>query len=201
MFCRRLLPHWQPRGRPLFVTFRLFDRSGGTGFSLCTRRLQPAGTPLSAGERFLLRDRADDRASSGHKWLRDPAIAGIVRETILGAELRGFCRLHAWVIMPNNVHLLLTPEIAASELMQEIKGRSARGANAALGRTGQPFWQAESYDRWVRGAAEAARIRRYIERNPVAAGLVTRAEAWSWSSAYRGGGGPMRQAEACRHTG
>ena len=53
-----------------------------------------------------------------------------------------------------------------------------------LGRTGQPFWQDESYDRWVRGPSELEKIVRYIERNPVSAGLVDSIENWRWSSAY-----------------
>ena len=61
---------------------------------------------------------------------------------------------------------------------------TARQANVILGRTGQPFWQDESYDRWVRGPSELEKIVRYIERNPVSAGLVDSIENWRWSSAY-----------------
>ena len=66
-----------------------------------------------------------------------------------------------------------------------IKNYSARQANAILGRTGQPFWQDESYDHWVRSPEELEKIVRYIEKNPVAAGLVDRVEDWRWSSAFR----------------
>jgi hypothetical protein len=52
-----------------------------------------------------------------------------------------------------------------------------------LNRTGAPFWQDESFDHWIRDPAEAVRIRSYIERNPVVAGLAKRAEDWPWSSA------------------
>ena len=45
-----------------------------------------------------------------------------------------------------------------------------------LGRTGQPFWQAESYDHSVRDDRESDRIKAYIENNPVKAGLVANAE-------------------------
>ena len=53
-----------------------------------------------------------------------------------------------------------------------------------LGRTGQAFWQDESYDRLVRDAREFGRIASYIERNPVDAGLVTEPERFHWSSAW-----------------
>ena len=52
-----------------------------------------------------------------------------------------------------------------------------------LGRTGQPFWQAESYDHSVRDDRESDRIKEYIENNPVKAGLVANAENYPWSSA------------------
>jgi hypothetical protein len=54
-----------------------------------------------------------------------------------------------------------------------------------LNLTGQRFWQEESYDRVVRDAAEFRRILRYIEFNPVKAGLVVTPEEFCWSSARR----------------
>jgi len=92
--------------------------------------------------------------------------------------------LQSWVLMANHVHILIHPKANLSRITKAIKGFSARQANTILGRTGQPFWQDESYDHWVRGAEEEARIVRYIEENPVVAGLVGRAEDWRWSSAF-----------------
>ena len=66
------------------------------------------------------------------------------------------------------------------------KGGFARQANAILQRTGRPFWQEESYDRWGRGPKEMGKLVQYIEQNPVTAGLVERAEDWRWSSAFGG---------------
>jgi putative transposase len=67
--------------------------------------------------------------------------------------------------------------------MCTLKSASAREANRILGRSGEPFWQRESYDRWVRDKKEFDKILHYIEWNPVSAGLVGRAEDWLWSSA------------------
>ena len=65
-----------------------------------------------------------------------------------------------------------------------MKRHTAREANRILGRTGETFWQAESYgDHWVRDEDEYRRIVAYIESNPVKAGLVERAEDYEWSSA------------------
>ncbi len=85
--------------------------------------------------------------------------------------------------MSNHVHVLLLPKISPSRLLQSLKGATAREANRSLGRSGETFWQAESYDHWVRDDRERERIARYIENNPVRAGLVARAEDYVWSSA------------------
>jgi REP element-mobilizing transposase RayT len=68
-------------------------------------------------------------------------------------------------------------------MMKSMKGPTARAANRALGRTGEPFWQKESYDHWVRNRQEFENIRAYIENNPVKAGLVRTPEEFPWSSA------------------
>jgi hypothetical protein len=52
-----------------------------------------------------------------------------------------------------------------------------------LGRSGQAFWQDESYDHWIRSARELEEIISYVEGNPVNAGLVSTEEQWPWSSA------------------
>ena len=85
--------------------------------------------------------------------------------------------------MTNPVHVLLLPRITPSRLLQSLKGFTAREATRGLGRTGEPFWQAESYDHWVRDEKEYGRISAYIENNPVKAGLVGNAEDYRWSSA------------------
>ena len=53
--------------------------------------------------------------------------------------------------MANHVHILIYPEADLSKITKSIKNFSARQSNAILERTGQPFWQDESYDHWVRG--------------------------------------------------
>jgi REP element-mobilizing transposase RayT len=115
--------------------------------------------------------------------LSRPDIAAVVIKCLhKGVEL-GHYNLNAWVIMPNHVHILLHPKISPSLLLKSLKGASARGANRVLAQTGRPFWQKESYNRWVRDAREFRSIRTYIEQNPVKAGLVKRPEAFCWSSA------------------
>ena len=96
--------------------------------------------------------------------------------------------LHAWVVMPNHVHLLITPRVDVPILLRRLKGVSAREANQLLGQTGQPFWQDESYDHLVRDADEFQRIEKYILQNPVRAGLARSAEEYPWCSVSKTGG-------------
>ena len=55
--------------------------------------------------------------------------------------------------------------------------------NEVLGRAGQPFWQDESFDHWVRSSDELEKLIEYVECNPKWAGLAQSAEKWPWSSA------------------
>lgn len=138
---------------------------------------------LSGGEAFVWMDRQLDMRDSGPMYLRQPAIAEIVVNSIhIGVHLAHY-ELHAYVVMANHVHLLIHPQIDPSHLLKSLKGSTARAANKLLGRTGESFWQKESYDHWVRNRAELSRIHAYIENNPVKAGLVSSPEQYRWSSA------------------
>ena len=85
--------------------------------------------------------------------------------------------------MPNHVHLLVTPKVVSTRWLGPLKGFTGYRANQVLGTQGRPFWQDESYDHLVRSAVELERIREYIERNPVIAGLAATAGQFQWSSA------------------
>ncbi len=71
--------------------------------------LPPAGT-LSSGQAFVWLDRRLDAGQYGPTWLARADIARIVvASTPKGAELRHYAPPAAWVVMPNQVHLLITP--------------------------------------------------------------------------------------------
>ena len=163
---RRRLPHFHPDGEYLFVTWRLHG-------SL------PAAPPdivyATPGHAFAAEDRALARRR-GRLWLSDTRVARQVVEAIRAGESRKFDELSAWVVMPNHVHLLILPEVALPQITRWIKGRTAREANLVLRRVGQPFWQHESYDHWVRNEKEFQRIAAYVEENPVSAGLAATPE-------------------------
>jgi putative transposase len=174
-FYRRRLPHLYSHDQPVFITWRLHD-------SLPPNRHFPPA--LTSGQAFATMDRLLDAATTGNVYLRQPAIADMVVEAIhYNAEALGHYLLHAFAVMPNHVHLLLTPTIALPKIMKSLKGITARRANAMLSLTGSRFWQEESYDHLVRNDKESEKIRRYIEENPVRAGLVRTSSEYRWSSA------------------
>jgi REP element-mobilizing transposase RayT len=122
----------------------------------------------------------------GPLYLRQPTIADMVVEALhYNTEILRHYDLHAFVVMPNHVHLLLSAAVPLPQLTKSLKSITAKRANLMLALTGSPFWQEESYDHEVRDEREFERIRTYIEENPVRAGLVRQANEYTWSSAAR----------------
>ncbi len=179
LFYRRNLPHWHPQGAPLFLTWRLY---GSLPASFSTAKIGCATE--SPGKGFKLLDAMLDKAANGPLWLKDPRIALCVVNGIhTGQATLHFYDLHAFVVMPNHVHLLISPKILVPRIMNGLKGVTARDANLIFARKGKHFWQDESFDHWIRSPREFNRIRTYIEMNPVSAGLASCPEDWPWSSA------------------
>jgi REP element-mobilizing transposase RayT len=189
-FYRRNLPHWHPEGKSIFITWRLYGSLPASVLKRIRtatndRSTNPAGADSeeSPGRIFRQLDATLDSARSGPLWLADPEFAAYAEYPILrGAELGRYV-LHAYVVMPNHVHVLLDAHLPLAKISGVIKGVAARDINGSLGRSGKPLWQDESFDHWVRNSAEFERIRYYIEWNPVHASLVARPEDWKWSSA------------------
>lgn len=175
-FYRRRLPHLYQADQPVFLTWRLYG-------SLPPNRSFPAAG-VTSGKAFAVLDRLLDESCTGPFHLRQPVIADMVVEVIYhNANVLERYTLHAFVVMPNHVHMLVSPNVPLPRLTKALKGFTAKRANQMLARTGNPFWQEESYDRLVRDSAEWERIKFYIEQNPVRAGLVKEASQYRWSSA------------------
>lgn len=122
-------------------------------------------------------------AGFGACWLQDPRVASAVREALEEEEGTNH-DLIAWCVMPNHVHVIVRPKhrVALSRLIRRWKAHSGRKANLLLARTG-PFWMRGYFDRFIRSSEHLAHAVRYVESNPVKAGLVSRPEAWPFSSA------------------
>jgi len=192
LFYQRRLPHYQPPGAILFVTFRLAGSLPQAVIQhleaeLLQKKLQidvltdPQNREqtayLTQKQLFGILDAELDKAHYGPKWLAEAAIADLMCKALHNLDGQVYT-LEAYCVMPNHVHLVCTPlsiqgEVyPLSKIMQSLKGNTARQANLLLGRTGD-FWQHESYDHVVRDAVELKRIVNYVLANPSRAGLAT----------------------------
>ena len=98
---------------------------------------------------------------------------------------RSRCSLHAYVLMSNHVHLLMTPEAdsSVSQVMQSLGGRYVRHINRVYGRTGT-LWEGRYKASLVEEDKYLLALYRYIEMNPVRANMVSHPAQYPWSS-YR----------------
>jgi len=104
----------------------------------------------------------------------------------LGRALDRFdCALHAYCLMPNHLHLLLTPATAegCALLMKQTSQLQAQYMNRTYQRTGA-LWEGRYRSSVVQSEQYLLTCYRYIELNPVRAGLVQRPHEYLWSS-YR----------------
>jgi len=179
---RANLPHWSQEGTTYWVTFRLADSLPQEKLKAWKAERNTWAShhpePWSDLDWKEYHDRFGERlehwldAGEGKCYLRQPKIRSIVEKCLTHFDGDRY-DLGPWVIMPNHVHLLLRPnkEQSLSKILQGIKGVSAKECNALLGRTGQTFWQEESFDHIVRSQAQFDRFVHYITDNPVEAKL------------------------------
>ena len=92
--------------------------------------------------------------------------------------------LHAYVLMDNHLHLLATPPSAdaLSRMMQSLGRRYVGWFNARHQRSGT-LWEGRFRAGLIEGERHLLACMRYIELNPVRAGLCAEAAQWPWSSA------------------
>jgi putative transposase len=93
------------------------------------------------------------------------------------------CQVHAYALMTNHIHLLLTPESrwGVSSLMRRVGCRYVRYFNQRSHRTGT-LWEGRFRSALVQSRSYFLACSRYIDLNPVRAGIVTHAAAYEWSS-------------------
>jgi len=92
--------------------------------------------------------------------------------------------IHAYVLMTNHVHLLATPglEGGVSKMMQYLGRYYVQYINKTYGRSGT-LWERRFHASVVETEAYLLTLQRYIELNPVRAGIVKTPEQYKWSSA------------------
>jgi putative transposase len=115
-------------------------------------------------------------------FISDPTCLLFV-ETLLRYRQNGAYALHAFVLMPDHFHVLLTParNTTLERAVQLIKGGSAR--TLGLERHLQfPVWQRGFSDHRIRDAVDYSNHIRYVEQNPVRKRLVVEAREYRWAS-------------------
>jgi len=171
------LPHRDEPGLLQFVTFRLTD-----AFPAQLRSEWEALLHIQDDRKRRLQLEAYLDKGRGECHLRRPEVGQLVEDSLRfrhGVQYD----LCAWVVMPNHVHLLFqVQDVPMWQLVDAWKGFTSKAANRILGRTGQ-FWQQGYWDTYMRDSAHEARTRRYIENNPLKAGLVPTTKEWPRSSA------------------
>ena len=109
----------------------------------------------------------------------------IYRHWLAEAAAQYGCTIHAYVLMTNHVHLLVTPRGPESlpRLMQSLGRRYVRYVNGARRRSGT-LWEGRYRAAPIDSERYLLACSRYIELNPVRAGLARRPQDYRWSS-YR----------------
>jgi REP element-mobilizing transposase RayT len=142
----------------------------------------------------------DDRPGVRH--LEDLHLARIVVDALYFFAGERYDLL-AFVVMPSHFHwvfqplaswikeleeemgtLEACPTVSARERIQHSVNRHTGLECNRIREASGSFWQRESYDHWVRDDDELERIIRYVEANPVKAGLAATPEDWPFSSAH-----------------
>ncbi len=189
---KRNLPHWKQDGATYFITFRLTDSIPRTVFDEIERdavhwseraeheKRKCGGTLTQAflaewemfQRRQLVKIENTLDAGQGLCLLTDPLNRNIIAETLRFFDGERYT-LHAFVIMPNHVHLSVTPHTGweLGKLLQSWKGFTSRQINQRLSRQGT-FWQRDNFDRIVRNEEHFVRVIRYISNNPAKANLT-----------------------------
>jgi putative transposase len=109
-----------------------------------------------------------------------PANCELFLETLQHYRREGEYKLHAFVVMPDHIHLLLTPTETIERAMGLIKGGFSHRLGSKL-----PVWQRSYTDHRIRDREDFEIRRNYIHENPVSARLATTPEAYPYSSAHR----------------
>jgi putative transposase len=170
-FYRRNLPHIQPEGATIFITFRLANSLTREVLERLKAEQEETEKKINqiadknerekqldlAQRRFFGKwDDALDPLAYGEKYLSNPPVADLVAVSLLYRNGKVY-DLEAFSIMPTHAHLVCSPideseskYHSISKIMHSLKLHTALGANKILGHDGT-FWQHENYDHYVRG--------------------------------------------------
>jgi putative transposase len=110
-------------------------------------------------------------------------IASLFIEVMLDYRAQNKYLLHEFVVMPDHLHLILTPQgITLERAMQLVKGGFSFQLNKNL-KTKKDIWQPSYFDRRIRDSLEYQKYKDYIWQNPVKRFLAKTPEEYPYSSA------------------
>ncbi len=191
---RGYLPHFDKPGVVQGVTFRLADAVPAEKVADWKRELgfldgmsvrgRLTGEEIQRQDELHRRIAKYEDAGCGECLFGQPEIASLMADSLGFFDGERYVLL-AWCVMPNHVHAVLETlgEYGVGDIVRSWKRFSAVAVNRRLGRLGTPLWQRDFYDRAIRDSKHLRRAVDYVERNPVAAGLVKSPEDWLWGSA------------------
>lgn len=186
-YYRGYIPHLNLANRTQHVTFRLADSYPQAFLERVRASLEARGEPKRKRD-FLQRKAAQEMLDKGYGScvLRKPEVGKIVEEALLFKDQERY-QLHAWCVMPNHCHVLVTPfdTYSLDQILHSWKSFSANQANKICGSRGR-FWARGNFDRLIRDQEHFHLAVAYINENPVKAGLCERAENWPFGSARLG---------------
>lgn len=187
LFFKRILPHLHPSEGIFFITYRLagsipkeyLENKFLSGIKFSPKSESDKKVQTSHIDDFEAFDSILDACKTDIDYLKDPKILQLNKDALHFYEGKDYY-LICYCIMSNHVHLVLKTlegSRTLSEIMHSIKRFTARESNKILGKTG-PFWQDESYDRYIRNEIEFRNTVNYVLNNPVKARLVKDWESW-----------------------
>lgn len=183
------LPHLYKDGGSYFVTFRLFDAvvENKSHNRACKALLDTSESVKKdvVDDVAQVCERSEPPLQRGSCVLKNAEVANVIADCLCHFDRERY-RLAAWCVMPNHVHAVLTPcaNYSLTYILRSWKSYTAHRINRLLARAG-PFWERESFDHLIRSLEHFEHFVRYVENNPVAAGLCAHPEEWPHSSASR----------------
>lgn len=175
------LPHYEAGERMQLITYRLFDSMASETLAQYEDLIEAADGRLDPRQLRRMETYLDK--GRGSCMLRHESVARVVCENLLHFDQVKY-KLHAWVIMPNHVHTLITPVngFLLSQIVHSWKSFTSKKANELLNRRGE-FWRRDYFDRLIRDEKHYVKTVEYIHNNPVKASLCLAPEDWRFSSA------------------
>ncbi len=175
-FYRKKLPHMEQMGKVEFVTFRLSDSMPYQVMlqykymkeDFIRRHPYPWNQETLRQYSQLIEDPLEKYVDAGYGScvLKDPTVRQYLVEAINHYDEDRYCQW-GYVIMPNHVHMLVTPTpgFDLEPTIKSVMSFSARKINGCLGRKGR-LWQGEPFDTLIRSERQYSFTLEYIKQNP-----------------------------------